>query len=84
MKTLGELIKNLEIIKAYYGSQVIENLGAYKYLKINGISENSKEIKDRYIFVARRGTTFNGETFIEEAIRNGAVIILRESQINSY
>ena len=84
MKTLGELIKNLEIIKAYYGSQVIENLGAYKYLKINGISENSKEIKDRYIFVARQGITFNGETFIEEAIRNGAVVILRESQINSY
>lgn len=83
MKPLGELIKNLEIIKAYYGSQPIENFAPYKYLKIRGISENSKEIEDGFIFVARKGTNFNGEAFIEEAINNGALIIIRESDINS-
>ncbi len=82
MKPLGELIKNLEIIKAYYGSQLIENFAPYKCLKIKGISENSKEIKDRFIFVARKGTNLDGEVFIEEAIKSGALLIIRESDIN--
>ncbi len=82
MKPLEELIQNLEIIKAYYGSKLIENFGPYKCLKIKGISENSKEIKDGFIFVARKGTNLNGEAFIEEALKNGALIIVRESDIN--
>ena len=82
MKPLGELIKNLEIIKAYYGSQPIENFAPYKCLKIKGISENSKEIEDGFIFVARKGTNLDGEAFIEEAIKNGALIIIRESDIS--
>ena len=48
MKTLGELIKNLEIIKAYYGSQIIENLGAYEYFAIK--SSSSSGNKDVSIF----------------------------------
>lgn len=82
MKPLGELIKNLEIVKAYYGSQPIENFATYKCLKIKGISENSKEIEDGFIFIARKGTNLDGEAFIEEAIRNGALVIIRESDIN--
>ena len=82
MKTLEELIKNLEIVKAYYGSQPIESFGPYKYLRINGISENSKKVEDRYIFVARKGTNFNGEAFIEEAVKKGAIVVVRESEIN--
>ncbi len=79
---LKEVIRNVEIIKAYYGSQPIESFGAYSGLRIEGISENSKKVKDRYIFVARKGTTHNGEAFIEEAVKNGAVVIIRESPIN--
>ncbi len=82
MKPLGELIKNLEIVKAYYGSQPIENFAPYKFLKIKGISENSKEIEDGFIFVARKGTNLDGEAFIEEAIKNGALVVIRESDIN--
>lgn len=82
MKPLGKLIKNLEIIKAYYGSHPIESFGPYKGLKIKGISENSKEVKEGFIFVARKGTNFNGELFIEEAIKNGALLVIRESDIN--
>jgi UDP-N-acetylmuramoyl-L-alanyl-D-glutamate--2,6-diaminopimelate ligase len=81
MKPLGDLIKNLEIVKAYYGSQPIECFGPYKYLKIKGIAENSKKVKDGYIFVAKKGTIYNGEIFIEEAIKNGALVIIRESEI---
>uniref|UniRef100_A0A7V4N457 UDP-N-acetylmuramoyl-L-alanyl-D-glutamate--2,6-diaminopimelate ligase n=1 Tax=Thermodesulfobacterium geofontis TaxID=1295609 RepID=A0A7V4N457_9BACT len=60
----------------------MENFAPYKCLKIKGISENSKEIKDRFIFVARKGTNLDGEVFIEEAIKSGALLIIRESDIN--
>ncbi len=82
MKTLGEIIKNLEISKSYYGSQIIKNWGPYKGLKIRGITENSTEVKDNYIFIARKGSSFNGEDFIEEAVKNGAIVIIRESELN--
>ncbi len=82
MKTLGEIIKNLEILKGYYGSQIIKNWGPYKNLKIEGITENSSEVKSNYLFIARKGFSFNGETFIEEVVKKGAIVIIRESELN--
>ena len=43
---------------------------------ISGLSANSKEIKKNYIFFAIKGGKFNGERFIEEAIRKGASVII--------
>ncbi len=50
--------------------------------KIFGISDHSQDIKEGYIFVARRGTEKEGKDFIPEALKRGAKIILREDGID--
>ncbi len=45
-------------------------------LQIKGISNNSKKIKENYIFVAIRGNKKNGNDFISEAKKNGSKIII--------
>ena len=47
-----------------------------KNISISGISTNSKEIKKDYIFFAIKGNKFNGEKFINDAIKNGASVIV--------
>ena len=47
-----------------------------KKIIITGISTNSKEVKNRYIFFAIKGNNSNGEQFIKEAIKNGASVII--------
>ena len=39
---------------------------------VNGISGNSKNIKNNYIYVAIKGAQFDGSDFINEARQNGA------------
>ncbi len=41
-------------------------------LNINGITESSKRVKEKYVFVAKKGVLADGTSFIEEAICNGA------------
>jgi murE/murF fusion protein len=43
---------------------------------ISGLSANSKEIKKNYIFFAIKGRKLNGEKFIDNAIDNGASVII--------
>ena len=47
-----------------------------KNLNIKGLALNSKEVKKGFIFFAIRGTKFNGENYIDKAIKNGAIIII--------
>ena len=60
-----------------------------KYHKINfkGITFNSKEVKNGYIFFAFKGNNTDGNLFIEDAIRKGSRIIisdkLEEGSINN-
>ena len=49
-----------------------------KNIIISGLSTNSKEIKKNYIFFAVRGSKFNGEHFIKDAINKGACVIICE------
>ena len=43
---------------------------------IKGISTNSKDTQNRYIFFAIKGNNSNGEKFIKEAINKGASVIV--------
>ena len=43
---------------------------------VNGISRDSKKIKNDYIFVAIKGDKFNGIDFIKEAKQNGAFLVI--------
>ena len=50
-----------------------------KNITVSGLSTNSKEIKKNFIFFAIRGSKFNGEKFIKEAINRGASVIICSS-----
>ena len=48
------------------------------YHNVCGVSANSKEIKNNYIFVAIKGQKFDGSDFILEARKNGAFLIISD------
>ena len=43
----------------------LENI---KNIKLKGVSTNSKDIKDNFLFGAIKGKKFNGENFIKDLI----------------
>jgi len=45
-------------------------------LKIKGLALNSKEVKKGFIFFAIKGSSSNGENYINQAVENGAIIIV--------
>ncbi len=46
--------------------------------EITGLAYDSRLVKKGYLFVALRGNTENGHDYIEEAVKNGAVVIVAE------
>ncbi|KAB3529836.1 Mur ligase family protein [Alkaliphilus serpentinus] len=44
-------------------------------IEIQGVTSNSKKVKEGYIFVAIKGEEFDGNAYIDEAISKGAVMI---------
>lgn len=65
---LKKLIKDLDL-KVMKGSKDIE---------ITGISNNSKSIAPGYLFIAKRGSNFDGNAYIQDAILAGASAILTD------
>ena len=53
-----------------------------KKIKIRGLAINSKKIKKGFIFFAIKGEKNNGEKFIEESVKNGAVAIVCSKSCN--
>lgn len=47
-----------------------------------GISSNSKEVREGYVFVAVRGTQVDGHDFVEEALQRGALYALVEREVD--
>ena len=52
----------------------------FKEIEINGISNNSKNIKKKFIFFAFDGNKTNGNLYINEARKNGATIIISQEE----
>ncbi len=52
----------------------------FKEIEINGISNNSKNIKKKFIFFAFAGNKTNGNLYINEAKKNGATIIISQEE----
>ena len=54
-----------------------------KYSKVffSGISFKSSKVKKNYIFFAIKGNKFDGNNYIDEAIKKGARIIVSEKKI---
>ena len=45
-------------------------------LKIKGIALNSKDVKKGFIFFAIKGSKTSGEKYINQAVKNGATLII--------
>ena len=52
----------------------------FREIEINGISNNSKNIKKNFIFFAFTGNKTNGNLYINEARKNGATIIISQEE----
>ena len=52
----------------------------FKDIEINGISNNSKNIKKKFIFFAFTGNKTNGNLYINEARKNGATIVISQEE----
>ena len=50
--------------------------------EISNLSHNSKEIRENGLFFAIHGTKVNGEDFVQEAIKNGAICIVSENKLD--
>ena len=57
-----------------------ENLGNFKNLLIKGISLDSRQIGEGFLFCALIGEKADGNHFIEEAFKKGAVFCLTDSK----
>jgi len=68
-------VKFSEIINS---AKVIQVIGSEAELEIRGISFDSREIKEGWMFVAIKGFQTDGHKFISQAIANGANVIAVE------
>ena len=48
-------------------------------IEIAGLAYDSRAVKPGYLFVALRGHTDDGHDFIEDAVQNGAVVVIAEA-----
>jgi len=54
-----------------------------KDIDIKGIAISSKEVKDGFIFFAIKGEKTDGNLYIDEAIKNGAKVIISQDEITN-
>ena len=59
------------------------NIYGKKDILIDGISNDSRKVKQNFIYIAIIGNDLDGHSFINQSIINGAVVIIcSKSQIN--
>ncbi|RMH81044.1 MAG: UDP-N-acetylmuramoyl-L-alanyl-D-glutamate--2,6-diaminopimelate ligase [Acidobacteria bacterium] len=51
--------------------------------KAKGITANSKQVQDGYIFVAIRGSQSDGHDYVEEALKRGAICVFVERELQA-
>lgn len=71
---LGNLIDTIDYIELVNCEDTLT--------EIDGISFNSKQTQQNYIFVCLTGEHVDGHEYAEEAIRNGAVVCVAERRLN--
>jgi len=70
---LSDLIKGCSLI-----SSIHLNSNGIHDPDISGIASNSKDVKEQGLFIAVKGVTADGHDYIEQAIENGAVVVIAE------
>ena len=71
-----ELINRSDFLKNKF-KNIVDHL---REIEINGISNNSKNIKKKFIFFAFAGNKTNGNLYINEARKNGATIVISQEE----
>lgn len=71
MIKFSELVREIEYQDIVHGHD----------FDIEGVSNNSQKILENYIFVAVKGSIFDGHKYINEAIKNGAKAIVYTEEI---
>ncbi len=71
-----ELIDKSDFLKEKF--EKVE--GHFKEIEVNGISNNSKNVKKNFIFFAFSGNKTNGNLYIEEARKNGVKIVISQEK----
>jgi len=74
--TLSKLLNNVVVTKMFqtlYGQMVVTH-----DVQINLIQYDSRKVKQKDLFVAIRGTGFDGHDFISQAVANGAKVVVLE------
>lgn len=69
MKILADILSNCNAVEIIGSSEKT----------ISNISFNSKEVSNDYVFVAVKGSKVDGHVYIEQAIENGATVIVCEN-----
>lgn len=68
MKSITTLLEKIKVVNT------IGDLGQ----EVKGIDSDSRNIKPGYMFIAVKGTTFDGHKFIDKAIELGAIAVVCE------
>ncbi|EOB09974.1 UDP-N-acetylmuramoyl-L-alanyl-D-glutamate--2,6- diaminopimelate ligase [Rickettsia prowazekii str. GvF12] len=55
----------------------------FKNHRIKGLSTNSKTVKEDEVFFAIKGQNVDGNDFINDALNNGAVLVITENKNNT-
>jgi UDP-N-acetylmuramoyl-L-alanyl-D-glutamate--2,6-diaminopimelate ligase len=73
---LSDLLKGVRVTKLFemqYGRTVVT-----RDIQIREVQYDSRKVHSGDMFVAIRGTTMDGHTFIDNAVNNGAVVVMLE------
>ena len=68
-------------------SKILENVETitkdYEDVEITGVTIDSREVKDGFLFICFEGTKFDGHTYIKDAIANGAKAIIVQKDVEN-
>ncbi|MBP7653643.1 UDP-N-acetylmuramoyl-L-alanyl-D-glutamate--2,6-diaminopimelate ligase [Candidatus Dependentiae bacterium] len=70
---ISELIKNIDFIKKNYVNE-----------DITGITDNTAEVKQKFLFVAKKGEKIDSHNFICQAIKLGAKAVIHSYELEKY
>ena len=76
--TVKELLSDVEIIAYGNLSCTADKDNISLYSEAKGFSDSSTELRKDYIFVALKGTKADGHEYINEAVNNGASLVIVE------
>ena len=71
---------NMDIKKILNG---VDYKGKFNDFDVKNISYDSRKVTNGTLFVAVKGKNFDGHDFIEEAISNGASLIMNDRDIDT-